>query len=159
MCFSVNFLEVALPIRDLYEEGLAGTWNALHKPDLQLRSGDKIVSCNGFTGPESMLDCIAQWDTCALKLKVLRGPFPTPTQPSSPRSFSQPIASQFSFFDIPPEAQEREKLRDAELEKKRQASQAEFERRRQETAKVTNTVDKADLQRLIMERLAKSRGM
>ena len=121
----------------------------------QLRVGDKIISCNGITDPEDMVTCMVQTGRYGIRLKTLRRPY----SPASPNLLSLPAARSPSIFDDPPEVAERERVRIAELEAKRDASRADYLKRQEEKAKVIISEDKSDLQSLIAERLAKSRGM
>ena len=151
---SVNIVGDALLIQDCFEEGLAGSWNSMSTSSLQLKVWDKIISCNGNADPSAMLSCIAQGGSCAIRLRVLRGPFSPPT-PASP---SPSAVIPHNIFDDSSLADEDDRAKAAELEAKRDASRAEYERRQHEKTKVNVSQDKGDLQRLLAERLAKSRG-
>ena len=145
----------ALLILDCFEEGLASSWNAMNSPCLKLQVGDKIIRCNGASDPDyAMLSCISQSGRCAIRLKVLRGPF-SPVAPSSPPLHA---VSPFSIFDDTQEVQERERIRAVVLKAKRDDAQAEYDRRQREKTKVSISEDREELQRLIAERLFKNPG-
>ena len=68
-----NILWDGLLVTWVGEEGLVGMWNRGCDVELQVRSGDKVISSNGNYDPESMIEGFSRLGPH--RLQVLRGPF------------------------------------------------------------------------------------
>ena len=135
------------------EDCLVGIWNAMGAEAVQLRAGDKITSCNGISDPEQILGCVSS-GLGALRMQVRRGPFAQtelPVPAAGPPDWRDDADRESDDADV---AQKKEE----ELEAKREAGRREYEEKKEEDAKVLLSPDKGDLQKLIAERLARSRG-
>ena len=149
-----NVLDDGLLITWVSVEGehLASIWNAMSAQEVQLKTGDKISCCNGITAPESMVKGIASG--CGpLRLTIQRGPFEPPAMLTH-------IAEK-PFDDADDEFEIGQKIKERDLEDKREAKRLEAianKETREKEAKLLAQADKGDLQKMLGERLARSRG-
>jgi len=141
---------------------LVAAWNAMCGTEEQLRIGDTIISCNGITNPNAMLNGIGE-ARGAIRLVVLRGPFAVPCRPAPSDSWdAAEHPDWFSSADGLKDFGEREKEKartkaETELLAMRDSIRIEHEKRKEEAANARSCADTSGLQKLIADRLAKSR--
>ena len=156
---------------DEYDDGicspsnLVAAWNAMCGTEEQLRIGDKIISCNGITDPNAMLNGICEIRG-AIRLAVLRGPFEVPLRPAPSESWDAAehpdcFGSADGLRDSGKREQEKTRTRtkaETELLAMRDSIRIEHEKRKEERANARSCADTSGLQMVIADRLAKSRG-
>ena len=148
---SVNVLEDSLLVEWCSDSGevLVGIWNAMSARTVRLRAGDRIVSCNGISDPESMLKHVSS-GLGHLRLQVQRGPFALPEPPALPAEFGccqvtdgTQIDHAESVLEVPHDSASSHEGVHLELEWDQH---------------LALSADRRQLQELIAQRLAKSRG-